>query len=281
VIKAKCIYVDIGGSNTKIYLHLSPKTVKLHHAVKTPRSEPKLYSLIEQILSNYECDHAYIGIPGPAYKGCERVYMPPLEYSVNINRMKRLTSVRMIVENDCSLLQRLLRCMHGQKIYSNEARANSNFNNICVSVGTSLGLNVALSSATSISIEIAHLSALSILHSSTLPFGQRDYKMADGCKVSDLVNSRSIIDALDKSDIPDLKTRSSLPSLIGKLLFGSCNHGAILFGMRRYSVAIVSGIPWYMHSLIVSMSEELRSYLPDMTSISLYNQDHLNIIKSD
>ena len=81
------------------------------------RSESELYSLVSKILQTYDSSSFHIGLPGPVYDGSGPTFLPPLGYFVNVKSFFALSLKVVSVENDCSLLQRLLPLMPGQTIF--------------------------------------------------------------------------------------------------------------------------------------------------------------------
>jgi len=274
------LIIDIGGTNIKVYYQTDNYDYPcLRFSKQTPRNADSLKSVLVEFISSSEYDIIYIGLPGPIYGGEKQIFMPPLGYSFNIQEfLASFPDKSIFIENDCSLLHKMVVNSPHSLVYSND-RSSSNSGSICISVGTSFGINGMTHSGGLVSLEMAHIPVNSIFDISGIcPLYCRS-ALAQTC-VKDVLNSITIFslrDGLAKLGI-DIKNEADCVSLIAGLVIGASILAATLLGINDYRIYIVTGI----HSRIGQLfsSADIHNYLrhnhANIQFISVFAQNHLD-----
>ncbi|MCP9812605.1 hypothetical protein [Synechococcus lacustris] len=270
--------IDVGGSNIKFYYFIDNHPY-LKYSKHTPQSSQSLHALLVDSINKSGYDTCYIGLPGPVYGGEKNIFLPPLGYSLNVlDFLACLPEKTIILENDCSLLHKLVIRGSPNEVYSKSNRS-SVYGSICISIGTSFGLSGMTCDGGLVSLEIAHIPVDSILNISGIcpQYSRLEFSRT---YVREVLNSPMILNCksgLSKLGI-GLKSEADCVRLVNGLIIGSSILAAKLLGIVRYDIYIVTGI--YDHIGKLLNSQEMHDYLghhqEDIQSISIFAQNHLD-----
>lgn len=272
------LIIDVGGSNIKFYCLIDSHPY-LKYSRHTPQSAQSLHALLVDSINNSGYDTCYIGLPGPVYGGEKNIFLPPLGFSLNIEYLLAcLPRKSIFLENDCSLLHKLVIRSSPNIVYSKSNRSSVS-GSICISIGTSFGLSGMTCGGGLVSLEIAHIPVNSILNISSICPQYSRLAFSRTC-VREVLNSRMILNCksgLSKLGI-GLKSEADCVRLVNGLIIGSSVLAAKLLGIDRYDIYIVTGI--YDHIGKLLNSQEMHDYLghhqEDIQSISIFAQNHLD-----
>ena len=199
------LLIDIGGSNIKLYKYKRGAWLELIDFFPTPTSSILLTERIFQSIELCSTSLASIGIPGPVYGGESSIYMPPLKYELDLSEIKRRMAklgITYIIENDCSLLHTIAKFLPSTRLYNSANSNEANCGSICISLGTSFGINGITAGGGSISLEMAHLPLKSLCCFIT--------DTATTCAVAELPLTTNISSILNSRSILSLIVKDSM-----------------------------------------------------------------------
>ena len=121
----------------------------------------------------------------------------------------------------------------------------SNSGSICITIGTSFGINAITHSGGSVSLEMAHLPWINLIPlETTIANGIDTHKYS----FSDSLNSRYILSLLNECETSE--EISNLAEGLCEALLSSAQMTANLLGIGRFSLIVVTGIYLQIEKLL-------------------------------
>ena len=271
------LFIDVGGSNSKVYRLNSKMEIELNESKKTPRSANKLSLLLISIASRYKLTKIEIGLPGPIFGGESEIYMPPLGYSIDIFKLKNeFMSLNVFTEfyNDCTLLHKLAKYMPQKDIFKDSNHNEAIAASICISIGTSFGINGITETGSSLSLEMAHIPWFH-LNPSMARLGKNvDFFKS---KVCDVMNSTYLLASLEECQ--EVGEVEYLGQSFCDALLTAAQITASLLGINKFQLIVVTGIYQQIERLLleVNIKKAAEERAKGLTKLSICPQKHFNI----
>ena len=184
--------------------------------------------------------------------GESEVYMPPLGYSIDIFKLKNdLMGLDIFTNfyNDCTLLHKLAKNIPQKDIFKDGNDDKSITASICISIGTSFGINGITEPGSSLSLEMAHIPWFHLSTTSTILAKNVDFFQS---KVCDVMNSTYLLASLEECQEPvevEYLGRSFCDALRT-----AAQMTASLLGINKFQLIVITGIYHQIERLLVEVN---------------------------
>ncbi len=228
----------------------------------------------------YKYKNIEIGLPGPVFGGETEIYMPPLGYSIDIFTLKKkLMNLNISVDicNDCKLLHKIARRLPKRNIFKDDRGFQNDSGSICISIGTSFGINGITRSGCSISLEMAHILWFHLIPSQTKITKDIDFYK---CTISDVLNSSYILSSLRECNSSE--EIYDLGESLCEALLSSAQMTASLLGINKFQIIVVTGIYLQIENLLqkANIKNLTAKCAKGLTILSICPQEHLSTSRS-